>query len=158
MQHSPNERGRKRQRAREKERDNPREAREPEGERTKLVQEKRPYPNCQKENPVPCPCLCPYVTKVMFHDIHGDSDSCQPEVLVAYLCTSIWTTTTGWQLEAQRRRGEGRSRAKACQSNYDLDPDPPECCYPTDIKGLLSFSRSPITTTWLYHMSSTRIG
>lgn len=50
------------------------------------------YQTCQKGNQLPCPY--PYVTKVMFHDIHPDSDTCQPEVLALFPCTSIWTTTT----------------------------------------------------------------
>lgn len=32
----------------------------------------------QKGDRLPCPV--PYVAEVMFHDIHPDSDTCQPEV------------------------------------------------------------------------------
>lgn len=54
--------------------------------------EKMCYQTRQKGNQLPCPY--PYVTKVMFHDIHPDSDTCQPEVLALFPCMSIWTTTT----------------------------------------------------------------
>lgn len=46
----------------------------------------------EKRNQLFCPY--PYVTKVMFHDIHPDSETCQPEVLTLSSCMSIWTAAT----------------------------------------------------------------
>lgn len=62
------------------------------GRQTDKQKEKRCYQTCQKGNQLPCPY--PYVTKVMFHDIHLDSDTCQPEVLALFPCTSIWTAAS----------------------------------------------------------------
>ncbi|KAK5912860.1 hypothetical protein CesoFtcFv8_002691 [Champsocephalus esox] len=58
--------------------------------KTDKQKEKMCYQTCQKGNQLPCPY--PYVTKVMFHDIHLDSDTCQPEDLALFPRTSIWTT------------------------------------------------------------------
>lgn len=63
--------------------------------------EKMCYQTCQKGNRLPCPY--PYVSKVMFHDIHPDSDTCQPEVLAPY--TSVWTTTTSGSWKTGQEKG-----------------------------------------------------
>lgn len=68
------------------------------------------YQTCQKGNRLPCPY--PYVSKVMFHDIHPDSDTCQPEVLALFPCTSIWTTTTSDSWKTGRREGVETKSAK----------------------------------------------
>lgn len=59
------------------------------------------YQTCQKGNLLPCPY--PYVTKVMFHDIHPDSDTCQPEVLELFSGTSIWNTTTSGSRKTRQK-------------------------------------------------------
>lgn len=59
---------------------------------TDKQKEKMCYQTHQKGNHFLYPY--PYVTKVMFHDIHPDSDTCQAEVLTPFPCTSIWTMTT----------------------------------------------------------------
>lgn len=51
-------------------------------QRDRLMKRKGNHQTCQKGNLLPCPY--PYVTKVMFHDIHLDSDTCQPEVLALF--------------------------------------------------------------------------
>ena len=72
--------------------------------------EKMCYRTCQKGNQLPC--SSPYVATVMFHDIHPDADTCQPEVLALFPCTSIWTTTTTGSWIKQDRKEEAKVGGK----------------------------------------------
>lgn len=72
------------------------------------------YQTCQKGNLLPCPY--PYVTKVMFHDIHPDSDTCQPEVLALFPGTSIWNASTS----GSRKTGQKGEKVKAVKDENKI--------------------------------------
>lgn len=75
------------------------------GAETDEQKEKMCYQSCQKGNQLSCPY--PYVTKVMFHDIHPDSDTCQPEVLALFPLHVHLVSYYQWQLENRTgRRGK----------------------------------------------------
>lgn len=59
----------------------------------------------QKENLLPCPG--PYVTEVMFYDIHPDSDTHQLEVLSPLSGASIWNPAIGRRAKTRRTRVDG---------------------------------------------------
>lgn len=63
----------------------------------------------QKENLLPCPA--PYVTEVMFYDIHPDSDTHQLEVLSPLAGASIWNSATGRRTKTRRTRVDGDKKA-----------------------------------------------
>lgn len=74
------------------------------------------HQTCHKGNLFPCPY--PYVTMVMIHDIHPDSDTWQLEFQALFPFTSIWTTGYWRQLESMTVR---RSKSKGCQIWKDHD-------------------------------------
>lgn len=63
----------------------------------------------QKENLLPCPA--PYVTEVMFYDIHPDSDTHQLEVLSPLSGASIWNSATGRRTKTRRTRVDSDKKA-----------------------------------------------
>lgn len=63
----------------------------------------------QKENLLPCPG--PYVTEVMFYDIHPDSDTHQLEVLSPLSGASIWNSAIGRRKNTRRMRVDGGKKA-----------------------------------------------
>lgn len=66
------------------------------------------YQTRQKGNQLSCPH--PYVSKVMFHDIHSDSDTCQPQVLALFSSTSIWAPTTSGSWKTEQKKGEKKAK------------------------------------------------
>lgn len=63
----------------------------------------------QKENRLPCPA--PYVTEVMFYDIHPDSDTHQLEVLSPLSGASIWNSATGSRTKIRQTRVDSDSQS-----------------------------------------------
>lgn len=63
----------------------------------------------QKENLLPCPA--PYVTEVMFYDIHPDSDTHQLEVLSPFSGASIWNSATERRTKTRQTRVDGDKKA-----------------------------------------------
>lgn len=63
----------------------------------------------QKGNLLPCPG--PYVTEVMFYDIHPDSDTHQLEVLSPLSGASIWNSAIGRRKNTRRMRVDGGKKS-----------------------------------------------